>query len=185
MQSRRAHPVAYPVKELLMRYSPLALALSLVLAVSGSVGQAHGLVPADPRTRALLASGRAALAQGDLDGATDAFEAALAIEPGQPDTLVALGDAARKSGMPGKAIHYYRVALDRDATDLAALSGEGAALADKGALSKAREDLARLEGLCGKTCAESRTLAEAIEHGAAPKVVSAQAVTPQPTVQTN
>jgi Tfp pilus assembly protein PilF len=168
-----------------MRYSPVALALSLVLAVSSSVGQAQGLAPTDPRARALIANGRAALMQGDVDGATDAFEAALVIEPGQPDTLVALGDAARKAGMPGKAIHYYRVALDRNAADLAALGGEGAALADKGALARAREDLARLEGLCGKACPESRALAEAIDRGPAPKVVSADAVKPQPTVQAN
>jgi Tfp pilus assembly protein PilF len=173
------------MKELLMRYFPVALALSLALAVSGSMGQARGTDPIDPRAGQLLAAGRMALAHGDIDAATDAFESALVVDPGYPGTLVALGDAARKAGMPGKAIHYYRVALDRNANDLAALGGEGGAMAEKGALAKARDDLTRLEGLCGKACPEARALTDAIARGPAPKVVSAEAVKPQPVVQSN
>ena len=168
-----------------MRYFPVALALSLALAVSGSMGQARGTDPIDPRAAQLLAAGRMALAHGDIDAATDAFESALVVDPGYPGTLVALGDAARKAGMPGKAIHYYRVALDRNANDLAALGGEGGAMAEKGALAKARDDLTRLEGLCGKACPEARALTDAIARGPAPKVVSAEAVKPQPVVQSN
>ncbi len=168
-----------------MRYFPVALALSLALAVSGSMGLARVNDPIDPRAQELLANGRSALARGDIEGATDEFESALAVDPGYAGTLVALGDAARKDGMPGKAIHYYRVALDRNANDLAALSGEGSAMAEKGALAKANVDLTRLEGLCGKACPEARSLADAIAKGPAPKVVSADAVRPQPVVQSN
>ncbi len=172
-------------RDILMRYTPAALALSLVLAVTGSMGQAKVADPIDPRATELLASGRAALARGDVTGATDAFEAALTVDPGYTGTLVALGDAARKAGMQGKAIHYYRVALERDPNDLEAIGGEGGAMAEKGALEKARGNLARLEGLCGKGCPESRTLADAIAKGPAPKVVSAEAVKPEPVVQAN
>ena len=173
------------IKEWLMRYYPAALALSLALAVTGSMGQARGPDPADPRAATLLDEGRAALARGDVDGATDAFESALAVDPGYVGTLVALGDAARRAGLQGKAIHYYRVALDRDPENLTAISGEGAAMAEKGALDKAGANLTRLQGLCGKGCAESRALAEAIAKGPAPKVVSAEAVKPQPEAQAN
>jgi len=168
-----------------MRYFPAALALSLVLVVTGSMGQAKVTDPVDPRAADLLNNGRTALAHGDVDGATDAFESALVVDPGYTGTLVALGDAARKAGLQGKAIHYYRVALDRDPNDLAAISGEGGAMAEKGALDKARANLARLEGLCGKGCGETRALADAIAKGPAPKVVSAEAVKPQPVAQTN
>jgi tetratricopeptide (TPR) repeat protein len=178
-------PGALPVQELLMRYFPAALALSLVLVVTGSMGQAKVTDPVDPRAADLLNNGRTALAHGDVDGATDAFESALVVDPGYTGTLVALGDAARKAGLQGKAIHYYRVALDRDPNDLAAISGEGGAMAEKGALDKARANLARLEGLCGKGCGETRALADAIAKGPAPKVVSAEAVKPQPVAQTN
>lgn len=168
-----------------MRYAPLALALSLGLLVSSSMGQARVNEPVDPRAQALLSSGRAALAKGAVDAATDAFESALAVDPGEPATLVALGDAARRAGLQGKAIHYYRVALDRDPSDLTALAGEGSALAEKGALDKARASLARLQGLCGKTCPEAQVLADAIARGPAPKVVSAEAVKPQPVAEAN
>ncbi len=190
MQSGHPHTVsagAVPgsFRDLLMRYYPAALALSLALAVTGSMGQAKVADPIDPRAGELLASGRAALAHGDVTMATDEFESALAVDPGYTGTLVALGDAARKAGLQGKAIHYYRVALERDPNDLDAIGGEGGAMAEKGALEKARANLARLDGLCGKGCAESRILADAIAKGPAPKVVSAQAVKPAPVVQDN
>jgi tetratricopeptide (TPR) repeat protein len=183
--SAGASPGSSRYWELLMRYFPVALALSLVLAVTGSMGQAKVSDPVDPRANELLASGRNALARGDVEGATDDFESALVVDPGYLGTLVALGDAARKAGLQGKAIHYYRVALERDPNDLAAISGEGGAMAEKGALDKAHANLARLEGLCGKACPETRTLAEAIAKGPAPKVVSADAVKPQPVARTN
>ncbi len=168
-----------------MRYFPAALALSLALAVTGSMGHARVLDPVDPRADELLTSGRAALAHGDVDAATDAFESALAVDPGYAGTLVALGDAARKQGLQGKAIHYYRVALQRDPNDLSAIAGEGSAMAEKGALDKAHANLVRLEGLCGKGCSETRVLADAIAKGPNPKVVSAEAVKPQPVAQAN
>ncbi len=168
-----------------MRYFPIAAALSLVLAVSGSMGQARVAELADPRAALLLASGRAALARGDVDGAIDAFESALAVDPGYSGTLVALGDAARHARMQGKAIHYYRVALDRNPGDLAAISGEGGALAEKGAIDKARANLARLEGLCGKACPETRTLADVIAKGPLPKMVAADAAKTAPATQAN
>lgn len=168
-----------------MRYFAPMLSLSLVLAVTGSMGEAHDNAPTDPRAQALLALGRAALAAGNVEAATDSFESALTVDPGHAGTLVALGDAARKAGLPGKAIHYYRAALDADPNDLAAIAGEGGAMAEKGALDKARSELARLEGLCGKSCAETRSLADAIARGPAAKVVSADAVKPKPVAEAN
>lgn len=168
-----------------MRYMPAALALSLALFVTGSMGSAKVPETIDPRAQALLADGRAQLAAGQADAATDAFEAALAVDPSFVGTYLALGDAARQAGLQGKAIHYYREALQRDPNNLAALSGEGGAMAEKGALDKARGTLARLEGLCGKSCPETQTLAAVIAKGPAPRVVSAEAVKPQPVVEAN
>lgn len=168
-----------------MRYTPPALALSLVLAVTGSMGSAKVADVADPRAQVLLADGRAQLAAGQVDAATDAFEAALAVDPGYLGTYLALGDAARKAGLQGKAIHYYREALQRDPNNLGAIAGEGSAMAEKGALEKARGNLARLEGLCGKACPETEELAATIARGPAPRVVSAEAVKPAPAVETN
>lgn len=173
------------LKEFVMRYYPAALALSLLAGVTASMGSAKVADAVDPRAQALLTSGRALLAQGQVSEATDQFEAALAVDPGYVGTYLALAEAARKDGLQGKAIHYYRVALARDPNNLAAISGEGGALVEKGAVEKARRNLARLEGLCGKRCTETQQLTAAIAKGPQPKVLSAEAVTPEPTVEAN
>jgi len=168
-----------------MRYYPAALALSLLLGVTASMGSAKVAQPSDPRVAALLANGRELLAQGQGAAATDQFEAALAVDPGYVGTYLALADAARHEGLQGKAIHYYRVALAADPNNLQAISGEGGALVEKGAMEKARRNLTRLEGLCGKACGETRELAAAIAKGPQPQMVSADAVKPEPTVEAN
>ena len=171
--------------EYLMRYMPIAVAVSLLVLVTGSAGTAGVSLPNDPRAKALVESGREMLGRGDIDGATDSFEAALAVDPGNPATYLALGDAARAAGMQGKAIHYYREALERDPNNLAALAGEGGAMAEKGALEKAKGNLARLEGLCGRNCPEAQSLAGVIAKGPIARVVSADAVKPDPKVEDN
>ena len=84
--------------------------------------------------------------------------------------------------MQGKAIGYYRVALAREPDNLAAISGEGAALAEKGAIEKARKNLARLESLCGDGCFETKQLASAIARGPKQRVLTAEAVMPDAQV---
>ena len=58
-------------------------------------------------------------------------------------------------------------------------------MAEKGALEKARRNLARLEGLCGKGCAETAELAAAIARGPMTKVLAAETVTADTTVENN
>lgn len=172
-------------KELLMRYTPVALALSLLAAVTASVGYSAPPDKLDPRAAALLAQGRAELDAGRIDGAVDAFEAALTVQPGSVSVLVNLAEATRRQGMQGKALHYYREALETDPKNLLAISGEGSALAEKGAVEKARRNLAQLKGLCGDNCDATRQLSAAIARGPAPRVVTAEAVKPEPLVSEN
>ena len=163
-----------------MRFYPAALALSLLVGVTASMGSAKSADPLDPRAEALLKAGRDYLAQGRVADATDQFEAALTIDPAYVGTYLALAEAARRDSLQGKALHYYRVALNRDPNNLAAISGEGGALVEKGALEKARRNLARLEGLCGRRCPETQQLSAAISAGPQPKVQSAEATLPEP-----
>jgi tetratricopeptide (TPR) repeat protein len=172
-------------KELLMRYTPVALALSLLAAVTASVGYSAPPDQIDPRASSLLAQGRADLAAGRTDAAVDAFEAALVVQPGSVSVLLNLAEATRRQGMQGKALHYYREALEADPKNLAAISGEGAALAEKGAVEKARRNLARLKGMCGDSCDATRQLAAAIAKGPSVRVLTAEAVTPAPVVTEN
>ena len=99
--------------------------------------------------------------------------------------LVDLAGATRRLGMQGKAIHYYREALEIDPRNLAAIAGEGGAMAEKGATEKANRNLARLKSMCGGNCAEATQLSAVIARGPAPKVVSAAAVTPKPVISEN
>ena len=168
-----------------MRYYPAALALSLLAGVTASAGFSAPVQTLDPRAGALLTQGRAEFVQGRIDQAIDAYEAALTLQPGNVAILLDLAQATRRQGMQGKALHYYRAALVDDPQNLLAIAGEGAALAEKGAVEKARRNLARLKGLCGDSCEATRQLSAAIMKGPAPRVVTAEAVKSEPVVSAN
>lgn len=167
-----------------MRFTPAALALSLLAAMTASVslGAVHD---PDPRAAALVAEGRAELSEGRTQAAIDSFEAALVVDPAFTDVYIDLAEAARAEGLQGKAIHYYREAQERDPSNYAAISGEGAALLEKGAIASARRNLSRLESLCGEGCAETRELAAAIDRGPSTTVLAAESVSPRDDVTKN
>ncbi len=147
-----------------MRFAPAAAALSLALLTTASVTIARDHIP-DPRAVAMQEQGQAALMKGDTQAAIDAFEAALAIDPGHTALFIDLGEAARQVGMQGKAISYYREALAREPSNFAAISGEGEALAERGAVEKAKRNLAQLESLCGANCPETLALRARLSNG--------------------
>lgn len=155
-----------------MRFALPAAALSLCLAMSASVINAGAGDKPDPRAAALLAQGQAALNAGETQEAIDAFEAALTVDPGYTPIFIALGEAARQSGLQGKAIRYYREALARDPGNFAAISGEGSALVEKGAVEKAKRNLATLQSLCGDTCPETVALQGTITRGPSPRLAA-------------
>ncbi len=161
-----------------MRFAPAAAALSLLLATTASVTSAQDR-EADPRAVALIAQGQAALKAGDTQAAIDAYEAALAVDPGYTPIFLELAEAARQDGLQGKAIRYYREALNRDPGNFAAISGEGAALVEKGALEKAKRNLARLQSLCGSNCPETVALQTSIAAGP-PARLAAETAEPTP-----
>jgi hypothetical protein len=74
--------------------------------------------------------------------------------------------------------------LRLDPNDLVALAGQGEALVQKGAMTKAKENLARIERICPTSCPERAQLAAAIAKGAPPPPtpVAAEAITPKPVV---
>jgi Tfp pilus assembly protein PilF len=175
------------LKEQLMRYTPVAAALALAIAVTSSVGQGAPPQPLDPRAAALIQQGRSALAAGQADVAVDDFEAALAVQPGHVAIYLNLAEATRKQGLQGKALHYYRQALSLEPDNQYAIAGEGMALVEKGAVEKARRNLTRLQQLCGKAdCAPAQELAAAIDKGPPAQVaVSVADVQAAPTASPN
>ncbi|MEL7190110.1 MAG: tetratricopeptide repeat protein [Pseudomonadota bacterium] len=162
-----------------MRFAPAAAALSLFLATTASMTAAQSGAP-DPRAVALVQQGQAAMKAGDTQAAIDAYEAALAVDPGYTGIFVELAEAARQDGLQGKAITYYREALARDPGNFAAISGEGEALVEKGAVEKAKRNLARLQSLCGDNCPETVALESSIAKGP-PARLAAETPEEQPT----
>lgn len=172
------------VTELIMRFSPLAIAISLTLAtVSSGVHGQRGDDDIDPRSVALVEAGRVALAEGDAQRAADLVESALAVDPRNRDGFVALAEISEANGLPGKAIRFYREALTIDPNDLAALEGQGRVLVRRGAVERARRNLVRIEALCETECAEATALAAAIENGPPARMAAQQAATPVPEAE--
>ena len=147
-----------------MRFAPAAAVLAVLFAITASVSSA-GPREIDPRAQVLVLEGRALLSAGETQAAIDAFEAAFAIDPAHTSTFIDLAAAARADGLQGKAITYYREALNRDPDNFAAISGEGEALVERGAVEQAQRNLARLESLCGASCPETVALQARIDAG--------------------
>jgi tetratricopeptide (TPR) repeat protein len=172
-------------KEIVMRYTPAALALSLLAAVTASVSYSAPHEELDALATALLAEGNADLAAGRVNEAVGAYEAALVRKPGSVTVLLRLAEATRANGLQGQALRYYRDALETDPRNLMAIAGEGAALAEKGAVERARRNLARLESICGTDCEATRQLASVIARGPVQRVLTAEAVAPELDVSEN
>jgi tetratricopeptide (TPR) repeat protein len=160
-----------------MRITAISAAAALmVLSVSTSLMAQRPDDQIDPKSLALLQEGRLAKAAGNLDGAQDALESALAVDPRNREAFVVLAEIARGRGLPGKAIRFYGEALALEPNDLAALRGQGEALVAKGATAKAKENLAKIKTICNGECNDANVLAASIAKG--PPVTATAQVEP-------
>ena len=168
-----------------MRVSFLALSAGLILA---SLPTASDAQRADndifPRSIALQQQGQAAQEAGDLNLAVDFYESALTADPRNRSAIIALAQVARAQGLPGKAIGLYREALVLEPNDIVALTGQGEALADKGALELARQKLTEAQRICADKCPQVAALEKTISSSASKRVVAAEALVPKPVVAT-
>lgn len=166
-----------------MRFTPPAVGIALALATVSSVGLTQKPDAAiDPRSVLLVGEARSDIAAGKFDAATDTLETALAIDPRNRGAYALMAEVAQKQGLPGKAIRLYRESLLIEPNDIAALAGQGEAMVAKGAVTKAKENLARIKVLCVGACPDGVRLTTAIAKGPPPAVQSAQAVPVLPTV---
>jgi Tfp pilus assembly protein PilF len=162
--------------EMLMRLTPVALSLAIAVATMASAG--HGQRPddqIDPRSLALLQQGQSLTQAGRFNDAIDALESALAVDPRNRGAFIALGRVAQAQRLPGKAISFYSRALVIEPNDVNALAGQGEAMVQRGAVDRARQNLARVRTLCGaNACPQAVQLAQAIERGPPAEVLTAQ-----------
>lgn len=163
-----------------MRFTPLTIAVSIgaLTVSSASLGQERARAVA-PESIEWTQIGDMALSRQNADEATDAYETAIAISPGNVRAYNGLAAAAMAQELPGKAIRFYREALLLDDRDTQGLSGIGVAFAAKGAVEQARASLARLEAVCGNDCPERTQLVAALERN----TVQAAAVESRPLVE--
>ncbi|WP_253339407.1 tetratricopeptide repeat protein [Sphingobium sp. OAS761] len=149
-----------------MRLTPASLALAVLLTSVSSVGYSQRPdSQISPQSVEWQKAGEAARRAGNLAGATDALESALAVDPRNRAAYIELAEVARAQGLQGKAIRLYKDALLLDPTDVTALAGQGEAMMEKGAVARAKEVLAQAQKLCKADCAPVGKLAAAIQKG--------------------
>lgn len=166
-----------------MRVSFLALGAGLILASLPTASNARADHDIFPHSLELVQLGEAAQKAADLNKAIDYYEAALVADPRNRSALIALAQVARVQGLSGKAIGLYRDALTLEPNDVLALAGQGEALADKGAVDKARDRLAEVSRLCASPCAAATGLEKAIAAHANKQMATAEAASTAPVAQ--
>ena len=152
----------------------------VVVAVGGLLASAAAVLAAPvetilPASQQRVDAGFAALAKGLTAVAVDEFETALAVDPRNRQAYIGLARAARAQSLPGKAVKYYREALQLEPNDLDALQGQGEALATRGAKVAAQANLERIRQLCKADCAAAKSLALAIAQAPAQAVAASDA----------
>lgn len=148
----------------------LIVGLASVVLAAPSLGQR----PDDqisPRSVELTREGQSLLAAGRFTEAADALETALAVDPRNRRAFVDLARVAQKQKLFGKAVRLTNRALTLEPNDLDALEVQGEAMVELGAVPRARQNLAKLQKLCGNTCRQVALLSAAITRG--PSVAAA------------
>lgn len=166
-----------------MRFSPAAIALSLTLAMisSASIGS-RADDDIDAQSVALTQSGHEAMRAGNTEAAIGWFETALAVDPRNRAAYVAMAGAVKSQGLNGKAIRFYKEALEIEPNDQIALSGQAEAMIAKGAIEPARKNIARLKMLCRSDCTTVDRLTLAANKAGEKPQLQASAVEIKPTV---
>jgi tetratricopeptide (TPR) repeat protein len=169
-----------------MRISPsLLVAIVLAVSLTGAALETPALAQQESaESAALLAEGERLASRGEFAEAIGYFEAALVADPRNAAAYAGLGRIAVDQSLPGTAIGYFREALTLSPDSRAALEGQGRAYLARGAVNRARANLARIQSLCGADdCPEARDLAARINESGARTALRASEVAPNPVVE--
>lgn len=149
-----------------MHFSPLALVLSLTLA-SGTPHLLHDKADnqINPYSTHLMLQAEKSQKEGRLIEAEQLLESALAVDPRNKNAFIALGHVAAAQDLTGKAIRFYREALNIDPDDTTALEAQGEAMVTKGAMNRAQQNLDKIKQICKTECPAYKSLAAVIAKG--------------------
>ncbi len=103
----------------------------------------------------LIIQAKAAAAANKPNEALDLYEAAMLANPASAVPFVGMARTYEGLGLPGKALRYYREALDINPNDVSVLESQAMLMIAKGNVEKARTGLARIKKLCAKTACPS------------------------------
>jgi tetratricopeptide (TPR) repeat protein len=129
-----------------------SVAVTAMLLMSTAAVAKPTVSPTANISQQLVARGQIAAAQNKATEALDLYEAALAADPKNMSAYLGLGRAYENLGMQGKALRYYRLALEINPNDLLLLEAQAIGMIAKGAPTKAQAPLDRIRKLCPKGC---------------------------------
>lgn len=151
-------------------FTPSRLFLAAALLVLPNLAQASATV-VNAESQRLMQDANAQLSARQATAAADLYEAALAADPKNVSAYIGLGRVYESLGLPGKALSFYREALEVEPNNLDALEAQAAGLVGKGKLPQAQVNLDRIRKVCKSDCAPARRIstliAAAREKGAA------------------
>ena len=141
----------------------IACATGLAHAAGGSGGGGGGGGGSESKRDAAYQAGVQAIERQDWKKAIQSFQTSLQWDRFNADAHNWLGYAYRNAGDMKRAFAEYEEALRLDPGHKGAHEYVGEAYVIAKDLPKAREHLAALEKLCGRTCPEYKDLEEAID----------------------
>ena len=165
-----------------MRFTPAAMAAAVIISTmsTSSIGAPPQQVAISALSLDMQREAERLQAEGKLDEATGYFETALLADPRNINAYIGLAQIAQVQSLPGKAIRLYREALELEPDNRVALAGQGIALVERGAIERARLNLARLQAMCGATrCDEVMRLSAALANAGPRTAMRAEERAPQ------
>jgi tetratricopeptide (TPR) repeat protein len=158
--SRAPRPFATALLVSVLFMTLLTLALAPTASADGAGGTPRTPAkPDDPDYTKAVTSIKA----GAFATAIPLLESVVARDGNNADAYNWLGYAVRRNGDPARSIPIYQKALAIDAKHRGAHEYIGEAYLALDDIGKAKEHLARLDGLCFLPCAEYRDLRKAVE----------------------
>jgi tetratricopeptide (TPR) repeat protein len=143
-----------------------AACASIPFVLSAAVTQAHAAgtetTAAENTADGDFSSGKFAIESKNWDAAIVAFKRVVARDPKNADAHNYLGYAYRWTNKMDDSFKHYDIALKLDPNHKGAHEYVGKAYLKVGKPEKAKEHLAKLEKICGKTCEEYTDLAKAV-----------------------
>ncbi len=123
-------------------------ALLMILVVSALSAPS---VMANPASADLVAQGQLALTANKPAEALDLFETASLADPASVAAYAGMARSYDALGLPGKALRYYREALELAPNDVSLLEAQALGMIAKGNMTKAQVALDRVRKICAKS----------------------------------